>query len=431
MISVKKSISLLLALVFVFSCVTVAFANDNEKTDTAPQDTDVITIETETHKNKYRTCSTAKITVTITNDGDLPLYDVNAQAIFDELKPVNKKHNITSKGVDCLQPGDSFVLNYKAIINIDEFDINFFSKLALMFVGFFRGTYFIDSDDNTGKDITVKKESDSVSFGKFKAENLVEVSYKTKEPEIIEPEETEDITEDPFAISSDGELITTTETTTTEITTTEITTTEKYTERTTDYYREPETTKQRPTEPLTTAPKTTEPRTTEAHFDNPTYEERAYGAYIDFIRENSSKIDQCDAADVNGDGLYDLIFENYDGYTAVYTYTDQYGVYELYKISAGKGYNMEVYYSVINQLVVFPAASTGGSSHTIVKFNGMSSYIEDELVYNNGKFESGCFRNGSEITFAEHDSIINSFASKYYNVDGNATQLIHTLEDLI
>ncbi len=432
----KKTVSILLALVFVFSSVTFAFAEDTKKADESDS-TDVIRIETETNKNKYRTSATAKITVTVTNEGDKPLFDVHAQAIFNELKPVNKKSSTTAKSVGCLQPGDSFTFSYKTILNIEEFDVNIFSRLTIIFMEFFKGAYFIESEDNTGKDTTVKKQTNSITFGKFKAENLVEVSYSTKEKKTTS--KTESTTEDKFAISSDDTLATTTTTTTT--------TTEEHTERTTRYYDEYEPTRPQATEPRTTRPHTTEPRTTkprttwyepttrptttEPHFDNPTYEERAYSEYIEFLRENSSVIGQCDAADINGDGIYELLIEDYQGSGIVYTYNDQYGIYELHSEPRGKSVDGEMYYSVKNQLVIFPTADTGGETYTTVHFTLYDIAVTSELVYNNGKYDTGCFRNGVEISRQEYDSTVNSYANQYYYVDGNPEQLIGVLEGLI
>lgn len=436
----KKTVSLFLAFLFVFTSVLFVFAEETKKDNSAETaEAEVIEIETETNKNKYGTSSTAKITVTVTNTGDKPLFNVRAQAIFNDLLPVSKKSSTTSKSAECLQPGDSFTFSYKVIINVDEFDINIFSKLALIFKEFFKGAYHLESSDYTGKEITIKKQTDKITFGKTKAENLVEVAYSTKEKAAKKKPENKTETNAENKNSSGSVLTTTTEPTTEKQTTRPYTEPKPTESRTTEYrYTEPRTTKPRPTEHRTTEHRYTEPRTTEhrytkpettyPQYSTPSYEERAYSKYIEFIRANSSSIRQCDAADINGDDVFDLIIENFNGDAAAYTFNDQYGIYELYSAPMNKGYNMEVYYSVINSMVIFPSANTGGSTYTTVKFSNTNAYITDEIEYSH---DSGYLNNGSSISEAEYDSIVNSYANQYYNVDGTPSQLIGTLQGII
>ncbi len=527
MIPFRKAVSLLLAVVFVFSSALFAFAED-KKANSSEEKSDLIQIEVETNKSKYRTTSTAKITVTVTNNRSSPLFNVKSQAIFNELVPVNKRISTTHKSAECLQPGDSFTFSYRALLNAEEFELGLLSRLTLIFKKFFKGAYHIESADHTGKDITIEKQTDEISFGKFRAENLIEVAYSTKEPSAFrekdnppEPDDTENklaagttttvtttkapsetttapqkkpspteapeadqtpfypvnrekMYSDDYILPSDSEYITSSDLDKFDYYEMDYVTNEIYarhgyifkTEKFARYFeskswyrgtvsdmsevekrlsvverknldtivayekalgwRESDTTKKSTENKRTT----TSPATT-ANKQNSSYETRAYSKYISFLKENAGSIGQCDAADINGDGVFDLIIESFNGNAAVYTYNDQYGIYGLYSATKGKGSAMDVYYSVVNQLVIFPTADTGGSTYSTVKFNNTDAYITDTLKYNNGKFESGCFYNGAEITAQEHDKIVDSYKNQYYTVDGNVSQLIGTLEDLI
>ncbi len=520
---IKKTVCVLLSVIIVFSSALFAFA-ENTKVTENDKSSDVVEIELKTNKTKYRTTSTAKLTVTVTNTGNAPLYNVKSQAIFNELTPVNKKNSTTQKSAECLQSGDSFSYSYRVLLNAEEFEVNIFSKLLLAFKNFFKGAYHIESADHTGQDITVLKHTDEISFGKFNAENLVEVAYSTKKP--TDPDE--DGKKDNSKNETDNKLTeTTTETTTAAEKTTAPPPITKTTENSSeafypverekmysddyilptdlryitnedldkfdyyemdyvtneiyarhgyifktekfaryfeskDWYKGTETSMSEVEEKLSTierknldtiiayekalgwreqdtTQKATEPRhttplpsTTKKQSANPdSREAKTYSKYISFLKENASSIGQCDAADINGDGILDLVIENFSNDAAVYTYNDQYGIYELYRQPKGKGSNMDVYYSVKNQLVIFPAENTGGSTHTTVNFTPEETYISCQLVYNNGKFDTGCFRNGEEITYEEYTKTVSSYENQYYIVDGNVNQLIGTLEELI
>ena len=240
----KKSVCFLIALILMLSAVPFAFAKGADE-----KITNALELEIKTNKTVYKTTSTAKITVTVRNKSTATLYDVTAQAIFNDLVPVKEKTNITTKSIDYLNPGDDFSIAYNAILNSDNFDVGFFRKGLFFFAGLFRKPYFIDSSDLSGKNVSLEKFTSEITFGKFTAENVVEVAFSTTEPysDFTMPEEP-----------------TTTETATATTTTAPAVNVQINN----NIAPAPPTTKHKP--PRTTRPKPTEPRTTRPYREQKT-----------------------------------------------------------------------------------------------------------------------------------------------------------------
>lgn len=422
----RKSVCFFLALLFVFTSIPFAFAEG--KSDTK---SDAIEVIVKTNKEKYATASTAKVTVSVTNTGSKALYDVNTQILFDQLTPVKEKKNTTEKHVNCLNPGDSFDFSYRVILNSENFNLGFFNKGLLLLSGLFNKAYYIEAKDNSGSGITVNKYKTTITFGKHVAENIIELAYSAEEPQNNNNEPAAATTSAPATVATTAPA------------------TQSYHED--DYNNHPKPTKPRYTEPKTTKPRYTEPRTTQPKPTKPVYtephrpteaytttepyrpteslsfESKAYSAYISFLEANRSSIDKVDVADITGDGVYDLIIQNYNNSVAVYSYSEQ-GLLSLYSAGKGKGSGMDVYYSTSQNLIIATAADTGGQSYNMVEFHGMSATVTSELRRNNGKFEQACYLDGREISLEECESIIASYPNKYYVVEGNVSQSISVLQ---
>ncbi len=425
----KKSVCLLIALILMLSAVPFAFVKGADE-----KITNALELEIKTNKTVYKTTSTAKITVTVRNKSTATLYDVTAQAIFNDLVPVKEKTNITTKSIDYLNPGDDFSIAYNAILNSDNFDVGFFRKGVFFFAGLFRKPYFIDSSDLSGKNVSLEKFTSEITFGKFTAENVVEVAFSTTEPysDFTMPEE---------PTTTEAATATTTTAPAVNVQINNIAPAPPTTK-----HNPPRTTRPQPTEPRTTRPyreqKTTRPytepvrptepmTTTEAYrpTENNSLEARAYRKYISFLEENIGSIGNCDGADIDGNGLIDLLIENYNGNVAVFTYNEQFGIYELYSAPKGKGYNMEVYYDLDSHELISPSGSTGDITYKTVKISYSGSTVTSELIRYNGKFDEGCFLDGQQITEDEYNRIVDSYPNEYYNIDGSASQLIRILEE--
>ena len=421
----KKSLCFILALIFVLSALPFAFAEGSNETSSG-----ALEITVKTNKSAYKTTSTAKITVTVCNKGNATLYNVYSQAIFDDLSPVKEKVSVTAKGVDYLNPDDSFTYSYKVILNKDNFDIGIFSKAVFFFSGLFNKPYFVDSVDLSGKDVTIKKYPSDISFGDFTAENVIEVAFSTTEP-------TYDFTMPDKPAATDA-TTTTASTTAAPAVNVQINNnlnqapppTTRYNPPRTTKYNPPKTTKPRPTEPKPTRPQHTEPpRTTEAHSSS--LEARAYSAYISYLEANRSSIDKVDVADVTGDGIFDLVIQNLGDCVVVCSYSDSSGVFELYRAGKGKGYNMDVYYSTSDNEIIATSADTGGSTYCVVRISSYGSTVVSELRYNNGKHEEGCYLDGNEISHDEYERIVASYSKDYYVVEGSVSAQISVLQRYI
>lgn len=427
----RKSLCIFLTVILFFSLSAPVFAENSEQTNKT-----VSSIYLGVScSGEVKTFATQSVDVEFSNETKNPIYNVTVQAFFDEVTPVKKKESITSQSIDCLEPGEKIEFRYYIILNPSAHDVGFFNKIAFFFVKLFKGAYTAESIETNENNLITKETSAETSFGKFTATNTVIATYSEASSKNENPDN--NTTKEAVTETTTIKMETTVEPAvtlpapiehTTSATTTTATTTEAYTAHTT---REASTTRYTTTYPRTT---TSHYTTTESsnHTNPDSKEAIAYTNYIDFVRSNSSSISKCDAADINDDGIFDLIVADYNGKAAVLTYNYQYGIYELYSKQMGKGNNMPVYYSTLNQVVVFPSASTGGAEHITVYFDGYNTEVTDELISNNKKTENeGCFLNGEKISEQEYNSIVDGFPNRYMVVEGTPNQLISVLQEYI
>ena len=171
----SKLFCLLIAVLMLFTLSVTAFA-ENETNDGN------IKIEVSTNKDSYGVTGLAEITATITNISDDDINNVIAQAVFDDLAPAAKRKSQISKSVDVLKSGESFSFKYKATLNEDEHKIGFFDKIILWFVRLFNGGYSASE-----KNFEVVAENiTEIKFGKFTAENVIQVGYEKTIKEITD-----------------------------------------------------------------------------------------------------------------------------------------------------------------------------------------------------------------------------------------------------
>lgn len=169
----KKITKVLLVLLVALMMLplTVSAVADNETVS------DNIKIEVTTNKAEYKATGVAKITATITNTGSEDIENITAQAVFDDLSPVSKRNSQTSKSVDVLKSGESISFTYKATLNKSEHKLNIFQKIILFFVRLFNGGYNASSSDID----VITENVTEIKFGKFTAENVIQVGYATVE----------------------------------------------------------------------------------------------------------------------------------------------------------------------------------------------------------------------------------------------------------
>lgn len=165
----KKITKVLLVLLVALMMLplTVSAVSDNETMSNN------LSITISTDKNEYKVTNVAKITATITNTGSTDIENITAQAVFDELAPVSAKSSETNKNVAVLKPGESFSFTYKATLNSSKHNLNFFQKIILFLVRFFNGGYTINNIDFD----VVTENVTEIKFGRFTAENVIQVGY--------------------------------------------------------------------------------------------------------------------------------------------------------------------------------------------------------------------------------------------------------------
>ena len=163
----SKVFCLIFAVLMLFTLSVTAFAG-NETNDGN------IKIEVATNKGSYGATGVAEITATITNVSGADINNVTAQAVFNDLAPAGKRTSETSKSVDVLKSGESFSFTYKATLNKDQHKLNIFQKIILWFVRLFNGGY---NANNNNIDVAIECVTE-INFGKFTAENVVQVGYE-------------------------------------------------------------------------------------------------------------------------------------------------------------------------------------------------------------------------------------------------------------
>ncbi len=163
----KKLLCLLFVTLMFLTFSVTAFASNTTNSD-------AIIIEVATDKAEYKTTGVAEITATITNVSGTDIQNVTAQAVFNDLAPAGKRTSQTNKSVDVLKSGDSFSFTYKATLDKDEHDLNIFQKIILWFVRLFNGGY---TSNNNSINVVAENVTE-IDFGKFTAENVVEVGHE-------------------------------------------------------------------------------------------------------------------------------------------------------------------------------------------------------------------------------------------------------------
>lgn len=169
----KKLICLLITTLLLFT-FSVCVSASNKTSDSN------IKIEVVTDKAEYKATSVAKITATITNASDKDIENVTAQVVFGDLSPAGKKNSQIKKTVDTLEAGESFSFTYKATLDKDEHDLNIFQKIILFFVRLFNGGY---TANNNSIDVVAENVTE-IDFGKYTAENVIQVGYGTIDTEV-------------------------------------------------------------------------------------------------------------------------------------------------------------------------------------------------------------------------------------------------------
>lgn len=171
----KKLLSVILVTTIVFTTfsIGISVSAENIATETNETTESPLKIEVTTDKSSYGKFNVADITVNITNTSDDTIENISANAIFDDLAPVDSLYSETSKKVEELKPGGNFSFSYKAILNYKNPDVGFFSKIILWFVWLFNDGYTVISGDSKA-DIENVTE---IKFGKVSADNVIYTYY--------------------------------------------------------------------------------------------------------------------------------------------------------------------------------------------------------------------------------------------------------------
>lgn len=170
----KKLLCLILAMVLLISNIAII---GNVFAQTA--DTEPLKIEVTTDKTSYTAYGIAEITVNITNISDETVNNVKAEAVFEQLAPVSSKTSETYKEIETLESGENFALSYKATLNTNKVSVSFFEKIIIWFVRLFNGGYNATSHNIEA----VTENITQIKFGKYTAENVVNVYYEYSEDE--------------------------------------------------------------------------------------------------------------------------------------------------------------------------------------------------------------------------------------------------------
>ncbi len=108
---IKKILCMLLVCTMVIAPFSLLGGVSALTTDNEP-----LKIEVTTDKSSYSAFGIAEINVKVTNTSDDTVENISAEAVFEQLAPVDKSSEIYKK-VDSLKSGESFEFTYKATVN--------------------------------------------------------------------------------------------------------------------------------------------------------------------------------------------------------------------------------------------------------------------------------------------------------------------------
>lgn len=171
---IKKVMCLVLAALMLVSINVPAFAVGEQ--DGSTDNGEPLSIEVSTNKSEYATLGVAKFDVTVTNTSGVDIKNVSAEAVFQQLDPAGRNSE-TKKEVENLKAGESFSFSYKATINKEKYELNFFEKIFLWLVRLFNGV-FTTSDNGFDDGRTSIEKTDTINFGKLSADNVIKVWYE-------------------------------------------------------------------------------------------------------------------------------------------------------------------------------------------------------------------------------------------------------------
>jgi len=185
--TLKKTLCVLLAVIMAFPVYALA-TNVNKSNagaildvlrdvtsvaSTTEKSEDSLKVEITTNKEKYSTLGTAEFTVKITNTGSEIVNNISAEALFSDLLPVSKKSTTSIDGKS-LAPNKSTEFSYKATLNTNNENLNWFQWLWLIIVRFFSGS--VSTGANGFEDGRVFFDVEkAVAFGKIEVTNVVRV----------------------------------------------------------------------------------------------------------------------------------------------------------------------------------------------------------------------------------------------------------------
>lgn len=183
---IKKLLSVLLVVAMVFTTFSmgISVSAENVSTKTNTTTNEPLEVVVTTNKSSYGKFEVANITVEIKNISDETVENISAEAIFDDLAPVDSKYSETSKKIEKLEPGESFSFSYKVTLSLNNSDVGFFSKIILWFVRLFNDGYtIIDNSSDDDKGYTEK--IDVINFGRTSANNIIRLWYEYDSESIV------------------------------------------------------------------------------------------------------------------------------------------------------------------------------------------------------------------------------------------------------
>gem|GEM_PF-4404971 len=165
----QKLLCVLLALTLIIGIVPM--------TVLAAEEPSPLSIAIETDKDSYTTFGIAEVTVIIENRSSQTIENINAEATFDNLIQTSGK---TGESKNTLEPGESFEFNYKVMLGSGN-DLNFFQKMWLNIVKFFRTLFSGKTNVTLDKTGDVVEKSTEIKFGKSSGTNTIKVWHRDAE----------------------------------------------------------------------------------------------------------------------------------------------------------------------------------------------------------------------------------------------------------